>query len=55
MMYNHKMKASATTGHLGFITHEPNKLANRLMAYNWEQKEWPDFNYNLSVGYSPTW
>lgn len=34
MMYNHKMKASATTDHPGFIIREPNKLINRLMAYN---------------------
>jgi Fic family protein len=25
---------------------EPNKSSNRLMKYNWQQQDWPDFKYN---------
>jgi Fic family protein len=27
---------------------EPNKFLNRLTMYNWQQKKWPNFEYNLS-------
>ncbi len=27
---------------------EPNKGCNRLMAYNWEQEDWPNFQYDLT-------
>ena len=27
---------------------EPNTCYNRLMTYNWQQKDWPDFRYDLS-------
>ena len=26
---------------------EPNNETNRLMTYNWQQKDWPDFRYDL--------
>ena len=26
---------------------EPNKCHNRLMTYNWQQKDWPEFRYDL--------
>ena len=25
--------------------HEPNNSNNRLMKYNWQQKDWPNFQY----------
>lgn len=30
-----------------FLTFEPNKLYNRLMSYNWQQKDWPNFTYDF--------
>ena len=30
-----------------FFNDEPNKLHNRLMMYNWQQKDWPQFQYDL--------
>ncbi|GEP98063.1 cell division protein Fic [Chitinophaga cymbidii] len=28
---------------------EPNNQNNRLMKYNWQQKDWPDFSYDLQT------
>lgn len=28
--------------------HEPNECYNRLMIYNWQQEDWPQFRYDLS-------
>jgi Fic family protein len=30
------------------VIFEPNKKANRLMIYNWQQPDWPEFRYDLS-------
>ena len=31
------------------IIFEPNKLPNGLMKYNWQQKDWPNFQYHTDV------
>ena len=30
------------------MKYEPNTCYNRLMAYNWQQKDWPHFQYDLT-------
>ena len=29
-------------------TVEPERSINRLMTYNWQQRDWPEFHYDLS-------
>ena len=28
--------------------YEPNTCYNRLMSYNWQENDWPEFRYDLS-------
>jgi len=32
-----------------FTIFEPNKIFNRLMKYNWKQKDWPNFQYKTNT------
>ncbi len=32
-----------------FYGNEPIREANRLMLYNWQQPDWPDFRYDTAI------